>query len=132
VDDWWLELASDQMLEYDTGLIPTGRYITNAAFYPGKKIGQMNLDNGFLLQDNISPLCVLKNERISVEFIAVKNYPYLQLYIPGSRDSIAIENLSAAPDAFNNGMGLTILEPGEKIDFETVIKIGQLSNYLIS
>jgi aldose 1-epimerase len=88
----------------------------------------MNLDNGFLLRDNNSPLCVLKNERISVEFISAKNYPYLQLYIPGSRDSIAIENLSAAPDAFNNGMGLTILEPGEKVDFETVIRISSLAN----
>jgi aldose 1-epimerase len=120
VDDWWLEVASDQMLEYDSALIPTGKYVTNTSFYPGRTIGQMNLDNGFLLRDNISPLCVLKNERITVEFISAKNYPFLQLYIPGSRDSIAIENLSAAPDAFNNGMGLTILEPGEKIDFETV------------
>jgi aldose 1-epimerase len=120
VDDWWLELASDQMLEYDSALIPTGKYVANGAFYPGKKIGSMALDNGFFLRDNISPLCVLKNEQITVEFISAKNYPYLQLYIPGTRDSIAIENLSAAPDAFNNGMGLTILEPGKKIDFETV------------
>ncbi|HLO81436.1 MAG TPA: aldose 1-epimerase [Chitinophagaceae bacterium] len=123
VDDWWLEMASDQMLEYDQALIPTGKYVTNAAFYPGRKIGGISLDNGFLLRENISPICVLRNESLTVEFIRVKNYPYLQLYIPGSRDSIAIENLSAAPDAFNNGMGLTILEPGEKIDYETVIKI---------
>jgi aldose 1-epimerase len=128
VDDWWLEVASDQMLEYDPALIPTGKYVANAAFYPGKKIGSIALDNGFLLSDKISPLCVLKNEQISVEFISAKNYPYLQPYIPGSRESIAIENLSAAPDALNNGMGLAILEPGGKIDFETVIKIGGLAN----
>ncbi|HSF89565.1 MAG TPA: aldose 1-epimerase, partial [Saprospiraceae bacterium] len=45
VDDWWLEMASDQMLEYDTELIPTGKYVTNSMFYPKRKIGDIHLDN---------------------------------------------------------------------------------------
>jgi aldose 1-epimerase len=122
VDDWWLEVASDQMLEYDSELIPTGKYVTNSSFYPRRRIGDLHLDNGFLLRENISPLCTLTNGHLAVEFISVKNYPYLQLYTPPNRDGLSIENLSAAPDAFNNGLGLTILEPGQKADFEVQMK----------
>jgi aldose 1-epimerase len=64
----------------------------------------------------------LTNGYSAIEFISVRNYPYLQLYTPPSRDALSIENLSAAPDAFNNGLGLTILEPGQKVDFEVQMK----------
>jgi aldose 1-epimerase len=46
-------------------------------------------------------------------------YPYLQIYIPDNRQSIAIENLSAAPDAFNNKIGLLELEPYQQNQFST-------------
>ncbi len=125
VDDWWLQIASDQMLEYDDSLIPTGKFIRNNSFQEGRLIGDIKLDNGFLLEKNSSPLCILKNpgNNISVEFISALNYPFLQLYIPDHRKSIAIENLSSAPDAFNNGMGLAILKPDETISFQVTIRI---------
>ena len=117
VDNWFLEICSDQMMEYDHDLIPTGRYITNGTYYPGRLIGADRLDNGFLLREGHSPFCTLKNDRVCIEFLSHRHYPFLQLYIPEHRQSIAIENLSGAPDAFNNGIGLTTLNPGEKIDF---------------
>ena len=43
----------------------------------------------------------------------------MQFYTPDDRKKIAIENLSSAPDAFNNKMGLQILEPQETINFIT-------------
>jgi aldose 1-epimerase len=46
-------------------------------------------------------------------------YPFIQLYIPDNRKTIAIENLSSAPDAFNNGIGLIHLEPKELKYFQT-------------
>ena len=51
------------------------------------------------------------------------NYPYLQLYTPDDRKSIAIENLSGAPNAFNNKIGLHIVKPQDKIVFETGYQI---------
>jgi aldose 1-epimerase len=123
VDDWFLEICSDQMMEYDAALIPTGKYITNDTYYPGRLIGADQLDNGFLLREGHAPFCTLKNERVCIEFLSHQQYPFLQLYIPEHRKSIAIENLSGAPDAFNNGIGLTVLKPGEKIDFEVEWRI---------
>jgi aldose 1-epimerase len=124
VDGWWLKVASDQMLEYDEGLIPTGKLVSNADFLEGRKIGAIKLDNGFLLKENVSPICVLKNpeNNVVVEFISAENYPYLQLYIPDHRETIAIENLGTAPDSFNNGMGLYNIKPGEEISFNVCIR----------
>lgn len=130
VDGWWLQFSSNQMLEYDEKLIPTGKIIFNEDFREGRLIEDTRLDNGFLLEENASPFCILKNpvNQISIEFVSQRNYPYLQLYIPEHRKSIAIENLSSAPDAFNNGIGLTKLKPGEKKSFEVSLRISGLSN----
>lgn len=122
VDNWWLQIASSRMLEYSDQLIPTGGYTDVLDFLDGDTIGERKLDNGFLLREGQSPICVLHNDRYCVEFLLHHNYPYLQVYIPDHRESIAIENLSAAPDAFNNGMGLTALEAGHKWDGETVLR----------
>jgi len=124
-DRWWLQIASDQMMEYDAALIPTGRYVFNDAFAEARPIGDMKLDNGFLLKEDISPIAVLRNPAngLEVSFISQANYPFLQLYIPDSRESIAIENLSGAPDAFNNGIGLKVLEPGEKWDLSVTLLV---------
>ncbi|MFZ9660313.1 MAG: aldose 1-epimerase [Chitinophagaceae bacterium] len=129
VNDWFLEIASDQMMEYDEKLIPTGKYMHRDDFFPGRIIGLRDLDNGFLLREGISPVCTLWNQAtgLAVKFISVKNYPFLQLYIPNDRKSIAIENLSGAPDAFNNGIGLITLAPGEKMDFEVKIQVAAKS-----
>lgn len=115
-DHWWLEIGTDQMMEYNEALIPTGRYLRDGRFFGGAMIGDTRLDNGFLLGDAPGPFCILRNQQngLTVKFSRQLNYPFLQLYIPDNRKSIAIENLSGAPDAFNNGIGLTELQPGEE------------------
>jgi len=124
VDDWWLKIASDQMMEYDNALIPTGGYLRERTFTEGALIGDTKLDNGFLLSGKPGPFCTLKNLKtgLAVTFLKQLNYPFLQLYIPDHRKSIAIENLSGAPDAFNNGIGLTVLQPGEQKEFMVEIQ----------
>lgn len=126
VDNWKLQIASDQMMEYDASLIPTGRYVQNDAFVEARTIGDIKLDNGFLLKEGITPICILQHpgNGLQLRFLSQQNYPYLQLYIPDSRESIAIENLSGAPDAFNNGIGLTVLEPGQKMDLSVTLQAG--------
>lgn len=114
-DDWELCFSAEQMVEFDEKLIPTGHLIPNNRFKKTERIGDTFLDNCFLLDGlNGKPACTLKNPENGLQllFFPDKHYPYLQIYTPPHRNSIAIENLSGAPDCFNNGMGLIILEPG--------------------
>ena len=119
-DDWELYFAADQLVEFDDKLIPTGKLLPNSHFTTPEKIGDTFLDSCFLLNiHDGKPSCTLNNpgNGLQLLFFPQKHYPYLQLYTPPHRNSIAIENLSAAPDCFNNGMGLTCLEPGHSQTF---------------
>jgi aldose 1-epimerase len=45
--------------------------------------------------------------------------PYLQLYTPADRKSIAIENLSGIPNCFNNKIGLQLMKPHQNLILKT-------------
>jgi aldose 1-epimerase len=114
VDDYELQFSSDSMLEFDEKLIPTGKYIPEPAFTNPARLGNRKLDNCFLLQLREGyPCCILRNPKngLSLSFTTDTGYSFLQIYTPDHRKSIAIENLSGAPDCFNNGMGLMLLPP---------------------
>jgi aldose 1-epimerase len=66
-------------------------------------------------------------KKIQLEIHTDESYPYLQFYTPSHRNSIAIENISGAPNAFNNGMGFQILIPGETAAYKTCYKISLLT-----
>jgi aldose 1-epimerase len=119
VDDCTLQFDSDCQLEYDAELLPTGKKITDTRFTNGTPLRGIELDNSFELNTNIAAKCVLENDRFRLTIEPGKEYPLVQVYIPSHRNSIAIENLSGAPDNFNNGMGLILLAPGEEKAFTT-------------
>lgn len=112
VDDYELQFSSDSMLEFNDHLIPTGKYTPEPGFSKPSILGNRKLDNCFLLQLREGyPCCILRNPKngLSLSFTTDTGYSYLQIYTPDHRKSIAIENLSGAPDCFNNGMGLMLL-----------------------
>jgi aldose 1-epimerase len=120
VDEWALQFDSDCQLEYNEELLPTGNKFTDNRFTNGTSLRGIELDNSFELTTDLSePKCVLQNEKLKLTIQPDKTYPILQIYIPPHRKSIAIENLSGAPDNFNNGMGLILLAPGESKSFTT-------------
>lgn len=128
IDDLHLEFQSMEMEEFEN-LIPTGKKKEYDTFNSLKKIGDVVFDNCFTLNlETCQPMCVLRNvtENIQVEIYPSESYPYLQIYTPPHRKSIAIENLSGVPDAFNNGMGVQTLEPGQSSVYEVVYKIVHL------
>lgn len=127
IDDCQLEFQSKEMLEFDEELIPTGKLLPYQDFGSLKIIGNQFFDNCFTVNfAECQPMVVFRDPtaKLQVEIRPDASYPYLQIYTPLHRQSIAIENLSAAPDAFNNGMGLLSLTPGEEKNFTT--------NYTIS
>lgn len=120
-DDWQLKFRSSQKLVFNDQLIPTGEIQEDRQFLDGRSLRGLMLDNCFLLDrnENGSPDCILSNPANGLELriTADAGYPFLQVYIPEHRGSIALENLSGAPDCFNNKMGLMLLE--KKQDFKT-------------
>lgn len=126
VDDWQVQFHVSAIVEFDERLVPTGRLIQYDAFDRPRKLGDTFLDNCFALkQELVSPACELFNPAngLRVSFFPDPAYPYLQIYTPDTRQSIAVENLSGAPDCFNNKMGLTLLEPGHSQIFTTRYKV---------
>lgn len=129
IDELQLEFQSKEQIVFDEELIPTGEKITYHDFDALTTIGSANLDHCFTVNfAECQPLCVLRHpqKQIQVEIRPDQHYPYLQIYTPPHRNSIAIENLSAPPDAFNNKMDLIILQPGENTTFATTYKITSL------
>ena len=130
IDELQLEFQSKEKIIFDKTMIHTGEKIPYQEFGSLKKIGDTKFDDCFTLNfAECQPMCVLrdKKKKLQVEIIPDKSYPYLQIYTPDHRNSIALENLSAPPDTFNNGIDLKILEPNEKANFTTVYKITSLT-----
>ncbi len=126
IDELHLEFQSKNMVEFNSELIPTKNLLEYNKFSTIEKIGATVLDNCFTLDlQECQPLCVLRNveQNIEIRFSPDESYPYLQIYTPAHRRSIAIENISGAPDAFNNGMGFITLESGQSALFKTSYQI---------
>lgn len=120
VDEYRLQFDSHQQVEFDADLLPTGSLITDTRFEKGSSLKNISLDNCFELNKNqVHPKCVLSNKNLQLVIEPDASYPYLQVYIPDDREKIAIENLSSAPDAFNNKMGLLVLDPHQAYSFST-------------
>jgi len=126
IDELELEFQSKEKVEMDRDMLPTGKLFPYDTFNSLKKIGDISFDDCFALNfAECQPLCVLRDaaKKIQLEIHPSKHYPYLQIYTPPHRNSIALENLSAAPDTFNNGMGLITLAPQHATSFETTYTI---------
>ncbi|MBO9636271.1 MAG: aldose 1-epimerase [Chitinophagaceae bacterium] len=120
INQYEMQFRSDAMLESNEQIVPTGKTLFDDTFLNGAPIGDRFLDTCFLLdhEDGI-PDCVLYNPEngLQLAFYTNNRYPYLQIYTPDHRESIAIENLSGAPNAFNNGMGLIRMLPRQSLTF---------------
>ncbi len=129
IDGLQLKFKSNHKLMFDNKMIPTGRIVPYEEFITLKKIGDTKFDDCFTVNHSgKQPLIVLKDPEtnLQVEVWPEKTYPYVQFYTPDHRMSIAIENLSAPPDTFNNGISLIILPPDANAVFTTMYKIVQL------
>ena len=130
INDCQLEFQSKEILEFDEALIPTGKLIPYETFGSLRQIGDTFFDHCFTVNfAECQPMLVFRDPEAGLQLeIAPKgSYPYLQVYTPDHRNSIAFENLSAAPDAFNNGMGLISLAEGAATTFETTYTLRKLS-----
>jgi len=126
VNDWLLSFRSKKNVALDEKLIPIGHLNESDAFYAPRPIGTEFFDHCYLLDAGSGmPAVTLENpaNRLRLTLFPDDSYPYLQIYTPDDRKSIAIENLSSAPDSFNNGMGLITLAPGHVQSFSVLYQL---------
>lgn len=123
VNELKLSFENVGKLEFDQELIPTGKFIMDNSFELGKKINSIHMDDCYRLKPNTSIL--LQGEQVQLTITPKINYPFLQIYTPENRKNIAIENLSGAPDCFNNKIGLQLLKPNTQISFVTEFLVNE-------
>lgn len=123
VDDCVFSFTTDKHVEFDDTLLPTGKTFVDSRFKSGILLKDIFLDNCFHLTESEGATCTLQNEALKLTINPDASYPYLQVYTPPHRKSIAIENLSGAPDCFNNGLGLLTLPPNKPAHFSTTYTI---------
>jgi aldose 1-epimerase len=124
INDLLFTINAEKVLEFDDKLLPTGKVFHFDKFQQPEKLSDTFFDNCFVLRNTIQSACIVEDikNKLKLEILPGENYPYLQVYTPPHRSSIAIENLSSAPDAFNNKIGLIILTPSESKIFKTTFR----------
>lgn len=101
--------------------IPTGAVMPYPHFTTLTPIGNTVLDTCFKLPDAATTpqaetvlYCPQKKLALHVWQQTTKGkYAYIQIFTPPNRKSVAVEPMTAAPNAFNNSMGLLVLAPGK-------------------
>ena len=129
IDTASLQINARKQVEFNENLVPTGKLIRNKKWFKGAPLKDVSLDNSFLLDmEEPMPHCTLSDEQLGLELYIYPDraYPYLQVYTPDHRKSIAIENLSSPPDSFNNKMGLIELGPEDSQAFQTRYRIAKI------
>lgn len=120
VDNLELQIPSNKVLEINNKMIPTSNFLDFDKFQSLEKIDSYCFDSCFVVNNEPIAKTILKDNYKDLKIIiwqetGLKKYNYLQIFTPPDRLSIAIEPMTSAPDAFNNGLDLILLDPSEKI-----------------
>jgi aldose 1-epimerase len=129
VDASALRLPAERRLETDERQVPTGRLVDLAGtpydFREARPLGATRLDTAFtgLLRhpDGLARVDLWgpgRERRVTVWMD--RGFDYVMVFTGDTlgpderRQSVAVEPMTCAPDAFNNGLGLLLLGPGQR------------------
>lgn len=122
IDDLVMTLPLTKRSELDQADIPTGNLLDDTRFTSGRKIGADFINDCFCLEAPI-PQCARAVLEGSIGTLDIwqnagdGQYNAIQIYTPPTRDSIAIEPMTAEPDALNHHRSLIVVVPGERRTF---------------
>ncbi len=123
VDKCSLVIPEAKMLLVDSHLIPTGETRKFGEFITRGLIGKRELDS--CLHGQLETLQFQNpSENVDIQ-ITFGEYPFIQIFIPPDRKSIAIEPQTCAPNAFNNLNGLIELQPKMTREFSFSIELNR-------
>ena len=122
-DPWTLTLPAATALEVDERLIPTGAVEvagTDLDFRAGREIGSLALDTAYgdLDRDEDGWAEVrLAGPAGGVALRMDRHHQWVQAFVgpPGRRDAVAVEPMTAPPNAFATGWDVLVLDPDERV-----------------
>ncbi|GEM_PF-203574 len=117
-DKMELVLPAEHYIETDEKQVPSGMMLpvrdTELDFRGGRPIGKLKIDHGFT---NPAGFMECRNGGQTLRIEQSELFRYSQVFVPPDRNSVALEPISGATDAFNHPqLGLRILEPGKSVD----------------
>ena len=126
VDDWMLQIAADEVLDVDAKrLLPLDTILVgdkNFDFRSGSIIGRRFIDHAFkIASSSLEPrvdVTAKSGSGVRMEFDSSSQW--VQIHTAdrggekGNRSSLAVEPMSCPPDAFNSGIDLIWLRPGDE------------------
>jgi aldose 1-epimerase len=139
IDGSVLCVAAEQWLEADERKIPTGRLMSVAGtgydFRQPRPLVGTAMDTAFtgLARDGDGLARAELSSPDGARRVTVwmdGHFDYLMLFTGDGlaederRRSIGVEPMTCAPDAFRNGLGLRVLEPGERVSGSWGISVG--------
>lgn len=104
----YLNFNSDKTFLVDNVQIPSSKIDFNETM--PFQLKDTKLDDGYIIEGHKIEL-LTPQYRLKIELTALDNY--LQVYTPKTTNVIAVEPMTGAADAFNNKIGLQILEPND-------------------
>lgn len=131
IDDLDIQFPSREIMIVTDKGIPTGETKDYKDFNSLNRLGETKFDDCFILEsDNNEADIIIKSKKNNISYTiwqqtGIHKYNYLQVYTPPSRKSIAFEPMTCSPNAFNNGNGLIILGPQERISLKWGVKSNQ-------
>jgi aldose 1-epimerase len=124
VDAWSLRLPPVEEVLVNERMIPTKEKEAFPDFHEAKRIRERSFDTCFALQNtDQANSVILEGPKGKLIYWQSSSAPYLQVFIPPSRESLALEPMSCNINAFHNGDGLKILTPGEKFSISAGVRV---------
>lgn len=126
-DNWKLTCGGEGYVPIDETMMPTGQIEsvkgTDFDFRKGRPIGSGEID--IALTGAKEGLSFLEDGENTLElYFDPALFSYIQLFVPPNRDSIAIEPITAATNAFNvSKLGLLQLSGGESKTGQVSVKL---------
>jgi len=114
-----LDFKADNQYMLNEQMIPTTE--TPLKFETPLKLNDTFLDDCFITKQSQASF---KTDAYKIDIDFSSNTPnsFLQVYTPDTRDCIAIEPMTCAPNSFNNKNGLLTLKPNETYDWKINMK----------
>ncbi|WP_407358661.1 aldose 1-epimerase family protein [Microbacterium sp. LTA6] len=130
--DLVLRVPAETAFDTDERMLPIGTRPADAALREGVRLGDVTLDTGFtdLSRDADGRVrhSLTAPDGRRVTLWQGEGFDYVQVYTttgyPGQELAVAIEPMTAPADAFNSGLGIRHLAPGESWTLHWGIELG--------